>query len=589
MPSLTPQQTRLFEVAGFSPMWAPGHQALPGTTTVWDSEETGTRTPRDGYGAYSFPRDRYYDDSSDEYYSDDDSDDFRRDMNRDALARRAVAHMIWGTIPYGTRQALSPTGYGSPNGAQDGTAGPTPNGSGTGPMDDSTGGGPPNGTGGDQRERHAGHHGGAAPHGNAARHNRTTQHVPRQQPPSKRVTADSSASLREPYGNDQHSGRAYRLRRALSAPLQGVLVDFFARDRLVRANSPVAGSHALVGSHAVAKYPSKVGSSDTKPPARHHDAAVKQEPAVSTPHGDGKPTDAITAKEGSTRQSKDRKGKMKALPETDSVQPVEEGPDEPPGPFPSYNEPEGWQALSSTATPAVSNQQQLISHANARIDGLSSSVSIPTYTFDHANGSPPGTKPTPSVPPRLETSPWVKDLHDDNQTDPSTTGSAARLSWRKRAAQSIRRLLVHRKDPDSESGGGGVEGLWRHLRNYRRLREQERQRARLAEEMEEWRRRDKKNQETTIRIDAVGEEEPVRPRANGAVRRPGPPPFVPKQDKAQKAKSPRGHGQGQHHHRTPHQAAHDFFDEEAGRKKAEKALETAPLAGAANTVMMAAS
>ncbi|KAB5575638.1 hypothetical protein GE09DRAFT_1215398 [Coniochaeta sp. 2T2.1] len=635
MPSLTPQQPRLFEVAGFSPMWVPGspwHDYRLGFGGDWHPHTEGRlyiapeiyhrRNPRPWRGltgsapglleshpfrellfvrtdgAYSFPRDRYYDDDSD-YYDDDDSDDIRRDENRDALARRAVAHMIWGTIPYGTGQALSPTGYGSANGAQDGTGGRAPNGSGTDPMDNSTGGGPPNRIReGDGRNGHAGHHhDGAAPHINAARHNnRTTQHVPRQQPPWRRVTAESSAS-REPYGYDQHSGRAYRLRRALSAPLQGVLEDFFARDRPVRANSPVAGSHASVGSHAADKHPSKVGSSGTKPQGRHQDAAVEQERAVSIPHGEREPADAITPGEGSSRQTKDLKGKMKDLSLDSAAQPPTKKHSF--EPFPSYNEPEGWRSRSSTAVPAASSQQQPITHANARIDGPSSSVSTPTDAINHAPGSSLGTqgggpqKKTPAVPPRLETSPWVKDLHDDNQTDPSTTGSTARPSWRKRTAQSIRRLLPHMgtktDHPDFDKSGGGVNGLWRRLRNQRRSREQRQQQARLAEEIEMWRRRDKKNQETTVQIEAVGEEETVRPRANGAAVRPAPPAFVPKQKKAKKAKSPKGQQPHHHHHRTPHQAAHDFFDEEAGREKAKKAFETAPLAGAATTVMMAAS
>jgi hypothetical protein len=457
-------------------------------------------------------------------------------------------------------------------------------------------------------------------YGIASRQVRTSQHVPRDDPVRQMSTTSSASG--EPH-NIIYKGRAFRLRRALSAPLQGVL-DYAYTGDMPGKETPVKEMPVKETSLPI-PFQESIGSSRAKLQSRH---SVDTEPfpayydylqpadLPSSPSGsDTVPYPSLSEEpkvqfEAQKARPKNSSQDMTTdnLPKFERVSTTTTSAKRPLSgttlalaPFQSPSSPIASSTVPSPAYHLITADDSSLRHA--AIDGPSPST---TYSSVRAASDIAGSHPLAAAGTTRpggkneDVSPWVQNLlgsgGDASSPKEEEEGSIKRRPRRRpsRLAGFFRRLF--RRNSSTRRPSGGLKRLWRRIRHQKVKAEPT-------------------SKPGPTRKPATGGAKPPRPRAAAGKRnRPTqaratvrmkrqtkptkptrPSPAVRKErwglarrkETKEKRAAP-GQEQRQHEHRTAREVTYDILAPRAD-EKALRAREAAPLLGAANTVFMAAS
>lgn len=392
---------------------------------------------------------------------------------------------------------------------------------------------------------------------------RTRQHVTYQalQMLDSRI---SSASGR-PDRLDINIGRRFRLRRALSAP---ALDDVLVEDGLVQKY--------LESGHVLKHDPSVVvGSHYSSPPApfpAYRDVFI-QDPDLESSRTKSKTDTSCSAGKHLKVQCEDQGAKSKRAPPAALI---EEGLKL--GSLARVDSPNA--AFSSTHAASIA-YHRIGSSVDAAVDGPSPST---TYSPAHRKDGAPFQVATPNLhgdendalsisaaPPQpvaeVEVSPWVQHLHENER---SINSSHMRPRRRSRLARFIRRIFRREHREHSMPKVSGLKRLWQRVKR---------------------RRSSSPGSRGTPPTRMWEPRQTPKPVKKAKPTKHAPPPAAAAKSSAagkQKTKSGARSKDQVRGHRTAKEVVYDILSPRA-EAKAKRALETAPLLGAANTVFMAAS
>ncbi|KAH8908881.1 hypothetical protein BR93DRAFT_925998 [Coniochaeta sp. PMI_546] len=409
---------------------------------------------------------------------------------------------------------------------------------------------------------------------------------------SRRVSTVSSTSWKH-HGVDISGSRIVRARRALSAPLQGVLDDVFAKDKLGQTNVAANHTQKLIQDNT-AFISQRNSEPESFPP--YHDVYAQVSNAVSSLTS-SKTATSLSPRNQPKVQYEDQNEKPRrpsqhrlhdelpgsATPsQGDSLSPaMKRRLTETMACLVRLHSHIGSHHTGSSSPSAVSIAYHRIgSSLDAAMDGPSPST---TYSPAHENDTAPDLIATPvqiedrgvnditAVPivtPRplvdVDISPWVQNLHE-NETAQNLSNTRPRR--RSRLARFFQKIV---RRASSRPKSLDLKRLWRRVRVWR--------------------------SKSSCRHTPPIREEGVRPTKLARKVKPAKPSRHTQAAKttstgqarkqATQAKPPRA-VQG-HDHRTAKGVTHDILSSRA-EAKAKRAFEAAPLLGAANTVFMAGS
>ncbi|OIW29755.1 hypothetical protein CONLIGDRAFT_680573 [Coniochaeta ligniaria NRRL 30616] len=415
---------------------------------------------------------------------------------------------------------------------------------------------------------------------------RTIRHVPREEPLGRVSTVSSTSG--KAYGFDLNSRRIVRLRRALSAPLEGVLDDVVNEGRPVNVNlvpivlqGPVQPNIAISSRH----------SSEPEEFPPYHDLLAERSVQAQSPTSSTSPSPGKQLKvqyEDPNEKSKqppqdtllDEPPKFGSLSRVDSLtRSTRHRLTKPMTTLARFHSRAESQHTPSSSAPASIAYHHIGSSLDAVMDGPSPST---TYSPAHDNDVSPnpiatpnlledgdGIDTTPAAPtttPRpladVEVSPWVQNLHGNNEPSPPPQIPPTRPRRRSRLANFIRKLFRRRSKPRAL----GLKRLWRRVR-HRRSKSPSRHSPIIQRAGTNSSKSSKKAKPTTntpaAKINA-GLEQKARVKTRSSPDR------------------------QKHEHRTAKETAYGILSPGAG-ESSKRAFETAPLLRAANVVFMAGS